>query len=42
MLHTADGAYWKVQLTTHYPPDGDKKQPHWPAWKWAPISPPTK
>ena len=42
VLHTADGAYWKMQITTYYPPSGDKKQPHWPAWKWAAVAPPKK
>ena len=42
VLHTADGAYWKMQITTYYPPSGDKKQPHWPAWKWAAVAPPAK
>jgi hypothetical protein len=42
VIHTGDGAYWKMQLTTYYPPSGDKKQPHWPAWKWAPLAPPAE
>ncbi len=39
VVHTADDAYYKMQVVTYYP-DGDHDLPHWPTWKWAPVEAP--
>ena len=37
VVQTAEGRYFKMKFLTYYPPSGDTKQPHWPAWKWAEV-----
>jgi len=40
VLHTAGGAWYKLQFTSYYPADGDTTQPHHPTFRWAPVAAP--